>query len=477
MQAINWNEDLENEFQVLKIEFEELYKDRATLNRQERLQLEQIENELVRLHNQRKRAQQQVGDLDKFLYGEQVSLPSQKQSQKYAEIRRRREEFETREEIKISKQLDEDKNYLIDRYNPDYGGKLKKVDDIRKALRNFPAQFARTSEYYARLKKIYNQAYESRVPKKIKQKDEARMKKPDIAPFINPFRSKYKNPNYNEYVKDLQIKPRIKKYSKPYFSPFPYTYEIDHLQYTKEIVPYLFVINVNTRYLFVVKVNGKSGEETVKAIKKIMNIHRIDNIRGDADRGFTGTLKKFLNQNKIDSYFPESGYINKNRIVDSAMRTLRNALGPNSDKYWSGRFDDDIQRLVHLYNHSPHKSLKGLTPYEMQTDLTLELEYIKRMQRKLAKAERNLRMDGLLHLRPGNIVMVYLNKGKTDESFDKKRRTFEYLGEFMGYSNGNAVVSINEITRIIPIYWVEYVGESWNTLDQKYYSTFNVPRP
>ena len=454
-----WNQDLENEFQEITA----------------RLKPGKTSMRLLDLKILRKAAQKYHGNIEKY-------LQRQYEIQQDELLRRQSEE-------RMDEQFQEDRYYLIDNFNPDIGGKLNTVTEIEKALRNFPPRISMLrghGDYYTRLKSVYHRDYKAREPKKKSRKDTERMKKPDIQEMTNPFRSLYKNNNVkrDDMIKDLQIKPRIKKYSKPYFSPFPYSYEIDHLQYTTEITPYLFIININTRYLIVKKVSGKSGEETIRAIKEVMARYRIDNIRGDADRGYIGGktgLTSYLNQLGIKHYFPSSGYINKNRIVDSVMRTLRNALGPNSDKYWSGRFDDIIQDLVRLYNNSPHKALKFngrfLTPFTVQNDITLEMEYIQRMNHKLNKVNQLLRNDGLLNLQPGNIVMIYLNKGKTSQSFDKKRRVFEYLGEFLEYDGGNVRVLINGIEKIIPIYWIEYVSQSWDTLPQKYYQTFNLTRP
>ena len=440
----------------------------------------------------------------KYAYGTEYK-------KKYDEYDRRREiyrnyreklqdakdrEIEKQKELKLTNESKEqailDRNYLIDLYNPDYGGQLKTVEQIEKILRNVPEKYKYSRSrkidgktYYTYVKDLYNKAYNDRLPKIKTKKEIFRQKQPDIL-FENPFKSKYKNPN-SDKVEDYQLKPRIKKFAKPYFSNYPYSYEIDHLQYSDTQVTYLFVINVNTRYLFVRKVNGKSGEETKRVINELMKEVRIDNIRGDSDIGFTKYLNSHLNRMNmvsknneelgITTYFSPSDFTNKNRIVDSAMRTLRNALGPNSDKYWSGRYDNEIQKLVEWYNNTPHKGIGLLTPFEMQNDLGLELLYIKSMKEELNEVNKRIKSHGLLSLKPGNIVMVHLNLDKTSSGFEKKRRIFDRLGEFIEYKNGNAIIStrVGIDTKIIevPLYCIEFVASSWNKLEDNVKRTFN----
>ena len=41
-----------------------------------------------------------------------------------------------------------------------------------------------------------------------------------------------------------------------------------------------------------------------------------------------------------------------NKVVDSVMRTLRNALGPERQNYWDGKHDNLIQQLCYYYNNT-----------------------------------------------------------------------------------------------------------------------------
>jgi hypothetical protein len=69
---------------------------------------------------------------------------------------------------------------------------------------------------------------------------------------------------------------------------------------------------------------------------------------------------------------------------------------------------------------------------------------------------------GLFNYKIGDILLICLDKSKTKNKFDKKRRNFEYLGSFLDYVNG--IVAVNllsktiEATRSIvgPIYFTKF---------------------
>ncbi len=250
------------------------------------------------------------------------------------------------------------------------------------------------------------------------------------------------NPNKTHLVKipDKKIKP-LKKLMRPNFAPNPYSWEIDHLQYDIHTVPYLFILNINTRFLYAMHVNGKSLDESIAAIDRFIDLeqdlgHPVNNIKGDGDKGFQSLFKEFR---KINFYFQSSPFTYHNKNIDAVMRTLRDALGPNTDQLWNGKNDDIIQQHVHYYNNTWHRAI-NMTPTQMHTDIDKEWSYIRKMTEQLNNIKRVQIDRGYHSYEPGTRLMLHLEYGKTNKTFDKRRRRFDVTATFIEYRNGNAFV-------------------------------------
>ena len=89
----------------------------------------------------------------------------------------------------------------------------------------------------------------------------------------NPFTSKNNN-NINKF-RDVNPKVMKKKYSRKYFSPYLNSYEADLVFFTtnknlKQII-YLFVNNINTRYLYALLLPSKDNYDIIKAFNTILS--------------------------------------------------------------------------------------------------------------------------------------------------------------------------------------------------------------
>ena len=189
----------------------------------------------------------------------------------------------------------------------------------------------------------------------------------------------------------------------------------------------------------------------------------VRHIRADGDKGFQHLEQFFRN---ITFYFQSSKFTYHNKIVDAVIRTLRNALGPRSSRYWNGNYDDKIQQLVEFYNETWHSEIK-IAPIEMHTDVELEWAYIRRKIEELNAAKKKQIDDGLYDFKYGDKVLVYLDLSKTAKSMKKRRRNFDRQATFIRYQNGNAVVRLeksivnphcNLSEVVIPIYFVKSLG-------------------
>ncbi|KAI5543199.1 hypothetical protein TVAGG3_0080240, partial [Trichomonas vaginalis G3] len=141
---------------------------------------------------------------------------------------------------------------------------------------------------------------------------------PSSFTLLYPFQTFKKQKDFKKDFKilnkpiDPKIQPLKEKFSRPSFAPYPYSYEIDHLEYSKGNVTYLFAININTRYLYCIPVKGKTEQETRKAIQYLLDHERVDNIRGDGDKGFQAAMAHYFPQ--INFYFSSSPYTFHNKI-------------------------------------------------------------------------------------------------------------------------------------------------------------------
>ncbi|KAI5531369.1 hypothetical protein TVAGG3_0352250, partial [Trichomonas vaginalis G3] len=125
---------------------------------------------------------------------------------------------------------------------------------------------------------------------------------PSSFTLLYPFQTLKKQKDFKKDFKilnkptDPKIQPLKEKFSRPSFAPYPYSYEIDHLEYSRGNVTYLFAININTRYLYCIPVKGKTEQETRRAIQYLLDHERVDNIRGDGDKGFQAAMAHYFPQ-------------------------------------------------------------------------------------------------------------------------------------------------------------------------------------
>jgi hypothetical protein len=315
------------------------------------------------------------------------------------------------------------------------------------------------------------------------------------------------------YVPDFKLKPLHQLY-RPYFSPQFDSYEMDYVNTGRffdeknqvHIQNYLFVININTKYLFSVPLpagEAPSVERTTQALEVVFQKlypKSIDNLRADADTAFGRTdlnidisiTNKKLSQNQRTLFnylnfkgvkrvfFSSSKFTNKNRCVDRAIRTIRDLVGQKVIRLLN---PDIVEHLVDLYNQTPHSAfLHKFSPSEVQNNPEIEGVYIRHQKRVLQEVQDKESEVGINLYKPGNIIMIYIPKDKTSHQFDKRRRNFSDLAVFINYKNGNVVCELldqllfkNPIIEI-PIYYTKFVSDNVYTLPQIYKDVF-VIRP
>jgi hypothetical protein len=235
-------------------------------------------------------------------------------------------------------------------------------------------------------------------------------------------------------VKDLNVTVQKKKYSKPYFSSDFGWWEIDFMIVPFSTLPssifthfktnqinadqgnsnfyYLFAININTKYLYVFPSFAKDTRTVIESIGKMfVDKVEIKSIRGDYDKAFVSdVLTNYLTLGNIRYFFTPQMYTNRNRVVDRAIRTIRDMfynLGPNTSL-----FDNSLmQKVVHTYNNKIHKVLfNRFTPNQAQHNSMIEHTYIIEKNMELDRVNHSL-MEKYQYLPGGHLAVPHPCEG------------------------------------------------------------------
>ena len=227
--------------------------------------------------------------------------------------------------------------------------------------------------------------------------------------FPNTEQSVLNNLNISS-IPRFPLKENIKNYSLHHVSP-PNTYIMD-LIFENHIYCYLFLINVNTRKLWVEPTNvesdddnnikdvQKSSDSIIQAIGRIIDDGcKISYIKSDGERAFKSQMTiDYLNNNGIKiievprqiTKYPDfmqglnmvksiktEPYHSSLSILDRVVRTIR-------DLAYNLKYDiitpQRMQQLVYIYNNTPHETLthyagQPTTPNQADSDPELQ-QYI-----------------------------------------------------------------------------------------------------
>jgi hypothetical protein len=210
---------------------------------------------------------------------------------------------------------------------------------------------------------------------------------------------------------------------------------------------YLFVININTKYLHDFPSFSKDEKTVIASISELLeNNTLIKSVRGHYDAAFVNGVEVFLSQNNIKYFFSPYKYTNRNRVVDRVIRTIR-------DMFFNIRphvflFDVELmQKVVHFSNNSIHRSLfNRFTPNQAQNNYIIELTYIQEKNKQLEKAKK-ASLNYYPEYTLGNILLVNVpNKGRLKT---KRRRNYDMLVYFMKYIHGNVEVMLMNTGRLM----------------------------
>jgi hypothetical protein len=199
----------------------------------------------------------------------------------------------------------------------------------------------------------------------------------------------------------------------------------------------------------------------------------------------------------ISVYSNSSPFVQHNRCVDRAIRTIRDGIGLN-DLDFNG--NETGSKVVYIYNNTPHDSLKTetiktpLTPAQVEANHDLENLFIRENQKRLETVRQMQEEEDLFNFTKGNIIMVHLDYSRTPLTFMKVRRNFQCLAEFLSYEHGNvrcrllgnvaSVASTNaeqdksntfdpkSKVIIVPIYYRKFVSANLKSLPERFKNYF-----
>ena len=230
------------------------------------------------------------------------------------------------------------------------------------------------------MSKKYKTRQSTHGKKLIMEKDATNSHVLDISQvkIDNPFKTKFKqivgssNINRANITHDADIKKQYKQFKRPYFSPVINSYEADiaFIENNKDykLIPYLFLININTRYLFIRMLNDKEKQSLKRAFDSLIyNGLRINSLRCDAEPSILAlNSSKYFEERGINFFSNSSPYVNKNRIVDRVIRTIRDMYFTitNNQNINPLKQHNILQQLVTIYNHTFHTSI-NMAPVEM----------------------------------------------------------------------------------------------------------------
>jgi hypothetical protein len=211
------------------------------------------------------------------------------------------------------------------------------------------------------------------------------------------------------------------------------------------------MININTKFLFVSEVenNITLSIEITRILAKDINAHlkllgdnfKINNIRAEGDSKFgkmigdadlnklylqdnskNPTIRlgnfdyrrnfflEYLNPEHITLYLNSSPFINKNRVVDRVIRTIRDKLSFR-EHFWLEA--DYMSLIVNEYNNIPHNAFYGkFTLFQFQFIKNLE-RYFLRENEYMLENLNEIQEANLKDYKPGNILLIHLDFAKT----------------------------------------------------------------
>jgi len=167
----------------------------------------------------------------------------------------------------------------------------------------------------------------------------------------------------------------------------------------------LCVIDVFSKYAWVVPLYDKSGTTLIQAFNSILKQRQPKALQTDKGTEFKNKdFQKFLKKKNIH-YFTTENPETKASVVERFQRTLKTSMWKYFTHYKTRRYVDILDDLVHAYNHRVHRSIQ-MTPASVH--LRHEPVIAQRLYGPHTKSQK-------LPVQVGDLVRI----NKTKKTFDK----------------------------------------------------------
>jgi hypothetical protein len=144
--------------------------------------------------------------------------------------------------------------------------------------------------------------------------------------------------------------------------------------------------------------------------------------------------------------------------------------------------NNEMQKAIKYLNNSINRSTL-LTPTEMEKYPQLEEIWIRRVRQNNNTVKEIQEERGLFNYKLGDILLIFSDKNKTKNKFNKKRKNFKYLETFLDYVNGNVAVSLLSKTFeamreiVVPIYFTKFCAPNIGSIPDNVYKVLGYQKP
>lgn len=118
---------------------------------------------------------------------------------------------------------------------------------------------------------------------------------------------------------------------------------------------------------------------------------------------------------------------NKLGIVDSAVRTIKKMINKYMDLTDDPKWYNHMDKILNIYNNTPHSSLKNKTPLEVYDDLKFQAKLYKEGRASNDKLNKSIDLD------IGDFVRKSLDKSKFEKEKAKYSKEIYVIHDVIGY--------------------------------------------
>ena len=148
-------------------------------------------------------------------------------------------------------------------------------------------------------------------------------------------------------------------------------YDVSRFETSNKKFKYMFaVMDVFSRFAYIVAMKNKDIESTTKALEEVINYNKSppNLIMSDNDSSFTGSeFQKLLVKYNVHHDPNAVGDHNSLGIIDNFAKRIKRILTAHFLQTKKKNWIDIIQKVVKTYNTSPHSALGSFSPSEVMS--------------------------------------------------------------------------------------------------------------